>query len=82
MHGMVLHKVRSLLVARTSFLLILPTVNEPWMYPEMLPHIKAAILRRYELIPYLYALSWEAATQSEGLSDLIGWRTPQLTCLT
>jgi alpha-glucosidase (family GH31 glycosyl hydrolase) len=36
------------------------------MYPEVLPYIRTAIERRYELIPYLYALSWEAATQGKG----------------
>jgi alpha-glucosidase len=37
------------------------TVNEPWMYPEALPHIRAAIQFRYRLMPYLYALMHEAA---------------------
>ncbi len=32
------------------------TVNEPWMYPEILPSIRQAIKLRYHLIPYLYSL--------------------------
>jgi alpha-glucosidase len=30
--------------------------TEPWMYPEMLPYIRAAIELRYQLIPYLYSV--------------------------
>lgn len=37
------------------------TVNEPWMYPEILPLIRQAIEFRYRLIPYLYTLVFEAA---------------------
>lgn len=37
------------------------TVNEPWMYPEMLPAIRAAIRMRYRLLPYLYTLFVEAS---------------------
>ena len=37
------------------------TVNEPWMYPEVLPIIRDAIKFRYRLIPYLYMLMFEAA---------------------
>lgn len=32
------------------------TVNEAWMYPEILPHIREALRFRYRLIPYLYNL--------------------------
>ncbi|MCV0378473.1 glycoside hydrolase family 31 protein [Nitratireductor sp.] len=32
------------------------TVNEPWMYPEVTPLIRAAIRFRYRLLPYLYTL--------------------------
>lgn len=35
-------------------------VIEPWMYPEITPLIRAAIKRRYELIPYLYSLMLES----------------------
>ncbi len=37
------------------------TVNEPWMYPEVLPLIRSAVEFRYRLIPYLYTLMFEAA---------------------
>jgi len=37
------------------------TVNEPWMYPEVLPHIRTAIKLRYQLLPTLEALMEEAA---------------------
>ena len=36
------------------------TVNEPWMYPEILPQIRAALDLRGRLIPYLYTLTWQA----------------------
>ncbi len=37
------------------------TVNEPWMYPEVLPIVREAIRFRYRLLPYLYTLFAEAA---------------------
>lgn len=37
------------------------SVTEPWMYPEVLPHIRQAIELRYRLIPYLYTLLFNAA---------------------
>lgn len=37
------------------------TVNEPWMYPEVLPLVRSAIEFRYRLMPYLYSLVFEAA---------------------
>ena len=37
------------------------TVNEPWMYPEVLPIIREAIEFRYRLMPYLYSLFVQAA---------------------
>jgi alpha-glucosidase len=37
------------------------TVNEPWMYPEVLPLIREAVEFRYRLLPYLYTLLFEAA---------------------
>ncbi|CAG0943834.1 hypothetical protein ANRL1_01490, partial [Anaerolineae bacterium] len=37
------------------------TVNEPWMYPDVLPIIRDAIEFRYRLIPYLYSLMFDAA---------------------
>jgi len=37
------------------------TVNEPWMYPEAVSLVRAAIEFRYRLLPYLYSLLFEAA---------------------
>jgi alpha-glucosidase len=34
------------------------TVNEPWMYPAVTPQIRALIVLRYRLMPYLYDLVW------------------------
>ena len=36
------------------------SVNEPWMYPEITPHIRELIKLRYRLIPYLYDLLWRS----------------------
>ncbi len=36
------------------------TVNEPWMYPEVLPIIRDQLRGRYRLLPYLYTLMVEA----------------------
>ncbi len=41
------------------------TVNEPWMYPEVLPIIRESIEFRYRLIPYLYSLVFEAARSGQ-----------------
>ncbi|SFE23287.1 glycoside hydrolase family 31 protein [Roseivivax sediminis] len=41
------------------------TVNEPWMYPEVLPQIRDALALRYRLLPYLYTCLWQAVTQDE-----------------
>jgi len=35
--------------------------TEPWMYPQILPRVREAILFRYRLIPYMYNLEAEAA---------------------
>ncbi|MBI5651557.1 MAG: glycoside hydrolase family 31 protein [Chloroflexi bacterium] len=37
------------------------SVNEPWMYPEVLPIIRTTFEFRYRLMPYLYSLYFEAA---------------------
>jgi alpha-glucosidase len=37
------------------------SVNEPWMYPEVLPIIRATFEFRYRLLPYLYSLMFESA---------------------
>jgi alpha-glucosidase len=41
------------------------TVNEPWMYPEILPIIRKTIEFRYRLIPFLYSLFFQAARTGE-----------------
>ncbi|MHA6345285.1 glycoside hydrolase family 31 protein [Roseivivax sp. CAU 1761] len=41
------------------------TVNEPWMYPEILPQIRDALALRYRLIPYIYTLLWDAVMADE-----------------
>ncbi|SMQ50460.1 unnamed protein product [Zymoseptoria tritici ST99CH_3D7] len=48
-------------------------VIEPWMYPEILPQIRAAIQRRYELIPYLY--SAQLLSHRDALPPMrwVGW---------
>jgi alpha-glucosidase len=40
-------------------------VNLPWMYPEVLPQVRAAMALRYRLMPYLYTLLWRAAEADE-----------------
>lgn len=41
------------------------SVNEPWMYPEITPHIRELIAFRYKLIPYLYDLLWRSHSRYE-----------------
>lgn len=41
------------------------SVNEPWMYPEITPHIRELIKLRYRLIPYLYDLLWRSHSRYE-----------------
>ncbi|MEN9890595.1 MAG: hypothetical protein RLY78_890 [Pseudomonadota bacterium] len=36
------------------------TVNEPWMYPQITPTIRALIALRVRLTPYLYQLLWRS----------------------
>ena len=36
-------------------------VNLPWMYPEVVPQVRAAISLRYRLMPYLYTQMWRAS---------------------
>ncbi|OBX35177.1 alpha-xylosidase [Halomonas elongata] len=40
------------------------TVNEPWMYPEVLDAVRDAIRLRYRLLPYLYTVAWRATLNS------------------
>lgn len=41
------------------------SVNEPWMYPEVLPIIRETIEFRYRLIPYLYSLFFHSTRTGE-----------------
>lgn len=41
------------------------TVNEPWMYPQVTPQIRALIVLRYRLMPYLYDLVWRYHSRFE-----------------
>jgi alpha-glucosidase len=41
------------------------SVNEPWMYPEMLPAVRKAISWRERLTPLLYTLMWRAHAHHE-----------------
>ena len=48
-------------------------VIEPWMYPQILPEIRKAILRRYELIPYLYSLMLQSHFSAVPPQRWVGW---------
>ena len=48
-------------------------VIEPWMYPHILPEIRKAILRRYELIPYLYSLMLQSHFSAVPPQRWVGW---------
>lgn len=52
------------------------TVNEPWMYPDMLPLIRDAIRFRYRLIPYLYTLLVEAARTGHPITRPLVYHFP------
>lgn len=41
------------------------TVNEPWMYPQIINIIRDAIQLRYILMPYLYNTLWKAHHEHE-----------------
>ena len=43
------------------------------MYPSILSEIREAIKRRYELIPYLYELSFRSAQEAQPLQRWTGW---------
>ncbi|KAF2479354.1 putative alpha-glucosidase [Neohortaea acidophila] len=48
-------------------------VIEPWMYPHIIPEIRKAILRRYELIPYLYSLMLLSHFHAVPPQRWVGW---------
>ncbi len=41
------------------------SVNEPWMYPEITPAIRALIKFRSRLVPYFYDLLWRSHSEYE-----------------
>ncbi|KAL2357376.1 neutral alpha-glucosidase ab precursor [Cryomyces antarcticus] len=48
-------------------------VIEPWMYPEVTHIIRAAIKRRYELLPYIYSLALESHLTASPAQRWVGW---------
>ncbi len=43
------------------------TVTEPWMYSDYTHYIRDAIKLRYEMIPYLYSMLYEASTKGDAI---------------
>ncbi len=56
------------------------TVNEPWMYPEVLPIVRTWIKFRYQLRPYLYSLFWEAHTTGHPIIRPMVYEFPDDPC--
>ena len=52
-------------------------VNEPWMYPEVLPIVREYIKFRYRLTPYLYALFYEAAQKGHPIIRPLVYHFPR-----
>lgn len=48
-------------------------VIEPWMYPDITPLIRAAIKRRYEMLPYICSLGLESHLTASPLQRWVGW---------
>ncbi|ETN41527.1 uncharacterized protein HMPREF1541_03463 [Cyphellophora europaea CBS 101466] len=48
-------------------------VIEPWMYPEIIPNIRDAIKRRYEILPYIYSLALEGHLTAAPPQRWVGW---------
>lgn len=48
-------------------------VIEPWMYPEIIPEVRKAIMRRYEMIPYLYSLMLQSTRTAVPPQRWTGW---------
>lgn len=51
--------------------------TEPWMYPEMTPHIREAIQLRYRLLPYLYTLLREMSQTGHPMMRPLVYEFPQ-----
>ncbi|KAI5369826.1 Putative glycoside hydrolase family 31, galactose mutarotase-like domain superfamily [Septoria linicola] len=48
-------------------------VIEPWMYPEILPEVRKAIKRRYEMMPYIYGLMLKSHFTAVPPQRWVGW---------
>ncbi|KAJ9131013.1 Family 31 glycosyl hydrolase [Pleurostoma richardsiae] len=48
-------------------------VIEPWMYPSVTPLVRAAIKRRYELVPYTYSLCLQSHVSAVPPQRWTGW---------
>ncbi len=44
------------------------TANEPWMHPDATPIVRDLIRLRYQLLPYLYDLTWRHHTAFEPIA--------------
>ena len=53
------------------------TVTEPWMYPSYTKYIRDAIQLRYKLVPYLYSLLFEAATEGSPVMRPLIYEFPE-----
>lgn len=53
------------------------SVNEPWMYPDVLTIIRDLINFRYQLIPYFYSLFYEAAKNGTPIIRPLVYHFPQ-----
>lgn len=47
--------------------------NTPWMYPAVLPCVRAAIKWRYRLLPFFNALNWRSHEEAEPTNAWLGW---------
>ena len=50
-----------------------PRANAVWMYPEILPNVRAALNFRYELIPYLWQLGCESCRTGAPVARPLAW---------
>ena len=46
---------------------------QPWTHPQISPEIRKAILRRYELIPYLYSMMLQSHLTAVPPQRWVGW---------
>lgn len=49
----------------------------PWLYPEVLPQIRAAMQLRERLLPLIYTLMWQAAKTDEPAIRPLLWHWPE-----